>query len=616
MAVILFLADLLVKKNLRNEAVFPILFLDMLFANKKLINLKWLIPFFFFNLQFMAQANEIINEECAQEAKNHSEEKQSEFIEKCKTNKKQQIENLMIGSINCSNSLKEYYNIEESAVDNSSKNKDDENSPGNEEKLMIVKLKKDCGKEKQAATACCSNPNSCNGFAADLAQHLLPLTPALLSAYKSYKISDDANKGELTHEEAVNKMCNASNQVQLGVFGTSLLSQLAPMFQKTCGKQIAKCKESCNNHVTSFKQRFKKCYSKLFPNKSIQQIQQMVQWAQKKCFDIDLDTESFIDDFPIRDTNRKSNDVIKSALKCDFSLSRGFKEAKKREEKDEESYQSYQRVALSQLLYIAKAYKNTSKNKTSRLSDNSDEEEVIDCSHQPKRVLDSSHRPGGPISPPAISLCQQSMDHAVNNTPPPAMPGGGGANQPGNVSSTGSLTGNTRGANLAPLQVPAGEECQYGALDVESLENCPLPLGDEDFDVNKKPSLAKNIPSWEKGGGSGGSSGSGGGGIGSGGSGSLGGDTPSYGSGSMYPPYAGDMSAGSGFSDSGYNMISGGDGNSASPSREVSGNSDSDRKLDGVEMPFGEEGNPNEEKSIFQIASERIQNFCGDYSCD
>ena len=602
--------------------------IDMFLTNKTLINSKWLILSAFFLLIFsFASMADVYTNYCSSlpdvtsvcNIANNTENCNT-AKENCKNNSILSAKTEMLKAIDCLRGLKERYRIEASGAESSKTESDDESSTsdsGSDEDTRIVQLKEDCNKAKQSAAECCSNPNACNGFAKDLIQHILPLTPALYSAYKSYKVSSKAGKGELTHEEARDKMCHSANKVSLGVFGTSLLSQMMPMFNKTCGKRIKTCKSTCNKHVNNFKDEFRNCYAKLFPGKN---ILSMIEEA-KSCFELEssLDDEDF--DGRLEDNSkRKHNNIIASAIKSDNKTLRNkcyfFPTKEEFEKRDDDPNQDpLQTVALSELLYIAKAYKKTTGKYN--LSDKSNEKEVIDCGHQPDRVLDSSYKPGGPIPPPAIQLCKSAVDYAVNKTPPP-MPTTP-SNQANNVSQAGSLAGNTKSSNMASLNVPAGDECQYGVLDSESLENCPIsPVSDDLPDSPNKPALAKNLPSWKGGGGGSPNGSGGGGGIGSGGGDSLGGNSSGDRDGSMYPPgYSGDMSADAGFP-GGYESDSYGDGggSNSAPYRELAEDSDDDSMPDGMEMPFDEEENPNGEKSIFQLASERIRNFCSDYSCD
>ena len=602
--------------------------IDMFLTYKKLINSKWLILSAFFLLIFsFASMADVYEDYCL----NKPEVKKAcsppgdsnscNLAEDCKKRIISEAETEMFKAIKCSEQLKEKYGIEAFGAESSKNESEGDEDSGSDSDTKIVQLKEDCNKEKQSAAECCSNPNTCNGFAKDLIQHVLPFTPALYSAYTSYKVSDKAGKGELTHEQARDKMCHSSNQVSLGVFGTSLLSQLMPMFQKTCGKRISACKSACNNHVDRFKQEFRNCYAGLFPG---QNISSMIKKA-KSCFELEssLDDESFDKTVPVELKGQSHNfsNIIASGVnnnkpnnKCYFvsktssSMKGGFNKA------DPVNQEGIQTVALSELLYIAKAYKKTTEKY--HLSEKSNEKEVIDCGNQPDRVLDSSYKPGGPVPAPAIQLCKSAVDYAVNKTPPP-MPKTASA-QTNNIGQAGSFAGNTKSSNMTPLNVPAGDECQYGVLDSESLEDCPIsPAGDDLPDSPNKPALAKNLPSWGGKGGPNSSGGGGGGGIGSGGAGSLAGDSVGDRDGSMYPPYSDDMSASAGFP-GGYKSDSygdGGGGSSSAPYRELAEDLDDDSMPD-MGMPFDEEEDLNREKSIFQLASERIQNFCSDYSCD
>ena len=612
-------------------------------SNKRGINLNWFIPFLFLAFSFSVQANSAqFKQECEKDAISkgfHNPQdpvqytERKSFINYCIAEKKREAEKkkkIIQYAIDCSQKLlKEKYDIRVEIVEDFD---EDSGESRDRDHVMITGLKETCATAKQATEKCCSNPNACNGFGRDLIQHVLPLTPALYGAYKSYKISKSANKGELTHEEAVNKMCHASNKIAVGAFGASLLSQLMPMFQKTCGKKIKKCKETCNSSINKFKEDFKQCYSKLFPKQN-QNIYSMILSA-KECFDFDdlgdesfdtkIDNKYYMADKVLENGSDFKGDYTKRRIaerknQCVFDLSVGFK-------KDNQATKTKeQTIVLSELLYIAKAYMKTTLKGTRLLSDKSNEKEIIDCHDQPDRVLDSSYQAGSPISPPAIQICKQAMDYVVNKEPPketkettttsPSMPNGPG-NQASNVSPISNFAGNDSGpGGVNPLQVPSNDEC-YGDLDAEALEKCiPDPGGEDDIPPPPRPGLAKNLPGFKPKG-SGGSSGSGGGGPGGGGLGSSAGNESNR-NGSMYPPYSGDMSSSPGFSDGDFESASYGDGGTNDPAyRELAENSDDDTGLGDDEMPFGEDEDLGGGKSIFQLASERIQTFCSDHSCD
>ena len=513
----------------------------------------------------------------------------------------------------CSKKLLNDYEIEEDTLEKLSSKDEDEDEDEDEidSGITLVKLKRDCSKEKQSTEECCSNPNSCNGFALDIAQHVLPLAPGLFSAYKSYKISDKASKGELTHQEAVDKMCNAQNTVAMGAFATGLLSQLAPMFQKTCGKGIAKCKKACNSKVDEFKREFNKCYKEILPNKNILHMQKFA----KDCLGIDQ-VNLIKEDFELN-PNPNNYEYFTSHKDNSCFFNNNGKGFQKSNSGEENLFKEANRSALAWLLYIAKAYKNTSIGRGDNLSNNSDEEEIIDCGNQ-TRMLSNSSKPGGPLPPPAIQMCQQAVEHAVKHQGnPPPMPQ---ANSPRNqrqIQQAGSLTGHTKGATPSALQIPAGSECEYGVVDSAKLEDCTT-LRDmaEDFDESsRQPSLATNLPGWKDGSGSGGSPSSAGGGGGvSGGAGSLGGNDDSMGRGSAYGPYNGDMSTGANFGSYDSPVPYGSDGGQGGSSRDIAESSD-DPVYGESEMPLDEQYG-DREKTIFQIASERIQNFCNDKLCD
>ena len=583
-------------------------------SEKKLKRKPYLGLFLIFALSFQfvfqAEANsitvdELLKQECQKAAKAETgKELEVQALTNCVTKTTNKIKKIMDEVKSGSQALIKKYDIKDSTIESSSKDKKEEDK-SIDSGPMIVKLKEDCQQEKQSAEECCSNPNSCNGIALDLAQHVLPLAPALFGAYKSYTISRDASKGNLTHQEAVNKLCNAQNTASIGAFAGGLLNQLSPLFQKTCGKEIKKCRSACNDKVDEFKKDFRAVYSRLFPKKD---IYSMIKHS-RECLDFSKDLK---DDIEFDNNGNFKKEKRKNT--CYFAVNEGFKKTTKADNTD---YLN-QHTALAWLLYVAKAYKNTTKSQVSLLSNKSNEKEVVDCGHQPNRMLAPSSRPSGPVPPPAIQLCQKAVDYAVNNTAPPPMPGNNSSNNPGNIQQVGSLAGNTQGSRLSSLQAPSGDECQYGVMDSAKLEECDtLDVGDDEFDVNKKPDLAKNnLPSWQKGGGGSSSSGGGGGGPG-GGVGGLAGDEPSGGTEGSYP-YYGDMSGNSNFSSEGGGYEPSaypGSNPDNPPYRKVAENSE-DMPLDRTEQAFLDEEETDGERSIFQIASERIQHFCGDYSCD
>ena len=595
----------------------------MLFRDKdSSLALRFLPMAFFFVFAMVFYCVDVSATQSIEEAcKKKFPQEQIKQQENCIQTERKKQSDLMVKTINCSIKLANKYEMEEDTLEkSSSKDEDEYEEEEMDNHVILVKLQKDCSKEKQSATECCSNPNSCNGFALDLAQHVLPLAPALYGAYKSYKISDEANdkmsQEGLSAEEAKkidqeirDKMCNAKNTATMGAFATGLLSQLAPMFQKSCGKRIAKCKKACNSKVDQFKQDFRNCYKDILPNKNISQMRQFV---QKYCFNINANLKD--QSFEL-EPNNNVHFTYPEKNYCFFSIhGKGFERSNSQELNPSKVDSS----ALAWLLYIAKAYQNTSI-KEKKLSDNSDEEEIIDCGDQPNRMLANSSKPGGPLPPPAIEICRRALEQAVNpqGNPPPKLPVNSARN-PNAVQQAGLLAGNTTGGDAGRLQIPPGEEeCEYGVVDSAKLEECRA-LGsntDEDFETKNRPSLAKNLPTW-KNGGSGGSSGAGGGGGGiPGGAGALGGNDDSKGRSTPYGPYNGNMNTGANFGGDGFSgPYPGSEGGSRGGGERDIAESDDDPMLD-QEMPL-EEPYGDDEKTIFQIASERIQVFCVDNSCD
>ena len=588
-------------------------------SNKTVVFAKFFISFLLLGFSFVAQAN--FQAECEQKAKSElgpkEQMKEGEtFIKEC-VKEKQQQQQMLSDGIKCLQGLKTEFRISEATVEKTKDDETEENTTESNDVVIINALKASCQKAKSSTEECCSNPNACNGFGRDLVQHVLPLAPALVSTYKSYKISDDANKGKLTHEEATNKMCNASNQIAVGTFGANLLQQLMPMFKKTCGKRIKQCKQECNNSIGKFQEAFKYCYAKFFPKD--RNVFQVIK-RSKECFNSDnnLQSETF-DDKPFNNVqiSDKLLSGLNSSLKnyqCNYSSAKGFEKINKGVSNN--NNYPFEITFLSEILYIAKAYQNTTKEQKYKLSDSSNEKHIVDCHNQPNRVLDSSYQPGAPIPGPAIQLCKAAVETAVNGTPPPPSPPPMGTGQKtANIGSVGTLTGNTPKPGYTSLQVPDGKECEYGALDSETLKECLRDDTDEpEFETNNRPGLATNLPGFKGNSGGSGGGGSGGGGIGAGGLGSLAGNSDPSGSGSMYPPYSGDMSSSADFGDGDFGGAPYGEGALAGnlPYRDLAEESSTDTGLAG-DMPFEEGGFG--EKTIFQMASERIQNFCSGRSC-
>ena len=491
-----------------------------------------------------------------------------------------------------------------------------------EEIHVISSIKQNCETAKQPATQCCSNPNSCNGLALDLAQYVAPLTPALYGAYKSYKISKESSK-DLSHEETVNKMCNVHNTVQMGGFMAGLLSQLTPLFKKHCSDKISKCEKQCNKELELFRNDFKKCFS---GNKK--SAKEIITFALR-C--VGLSKIRDISETQINSITKKNidpdedNSGVKTCTQAGITYcymptsvfttkeSANNKEETDAEKKDLINNCPPEKISFKKnpeeikvILKVAKAYSNSTKNKKHSLSANSNEREIVHCSHQPDRVLTSSERPGGPVPPPAIQICRQAVNQALekSHSPSPHITQGSPTQQP-NASFTGGET--KKHGSSHPLLVPPGEEKKYGLQ--------PEP-DDEEFDsTSNKPSLAKKLPGWKPGSSGSPSGGSSGGGLaGGGGAGgySSNGDEdspPSYASLAGGTP---DMFSGGGSefpSGSSYSSMG-----SPSSGRKLADGGPSNLELKDMALDL----DPKEEtqgKSIFQMASQRIKQFCADYSC-
>ncbi|MCY4321908.1 MAG: hypothetical protein OXC37_05880 [Bdellovibrionaceae bacterium] len=593
-------------KKLKKLRLFTDITIVMLFVAKKLVPIRSLFLLLVFSLGFQFSAYSNVNNahNTQNQAKNNAE------------NQVRAVEN----TLNDVQKLIKKYEIDIAKSETTDEESD--TVVLDDEFYVVSKLKKDCKEEKEKATACCINPNACNGFALDIAQYVLPLAPSLLSAFESYNISSKASGGELTQQEAINKMCSAQNTVALGAFGTTLMNQLSPIFQKNCAKRIASCEEACNEDIDTFKSDFMKVYSTLFPNFKI--VQQIVGFVKQKCFDI----QNKLSEIEIA-INNQANDRFSidngTTNECNFIFNSKDKSVRVTDNQTTSTFDQQGDIVIpmgnkgtdimESILYVAKAYQNTTKDRKYQLTNNSTEEEIVKCGNQPDRVLDSSPKPGQPVSTPAIQICQQAFDHALNKSPsPPHIVDSG--NKP-NIGVNNFAGDRTNQNPTNTLSIPEGEDCEYGVLSAESLENCPIGLADEDFNLNNKPSLAKG-PQWADSNAGGGSPGPGGGGGGIPSSGSLAGNTPSVGGPRSYPSYRGPADLNAGFGNNpayppSYRNERGGMGlpNNRLPSDDPKAK----MPLNNGNMPFPMDENSNE-KSIFQLASDRIQNFCMDYSCD
>ncbi len=468
--------------------------------------------------------------------------------------------------------------------------------------VPFLSIRRHCKQNKAEAAECCSNPNSCSSLIMDIAKGVVPQLPAFYSVAKQFDISKDIVSGDLSHEEATEKLCSAQNNVSMGMFGTNLLSKLSTLVETNCKDKIDECKEACNNQVESFRRDFKACFSDAVPSE-YNSLSGIIEFAYKCAEHDNIDEE---EDDPKKINDREAADQFMANQVCMID-STGDEDLQV-VTSDEASVGAYSTAektdgkTVGYILLFARAYKNSSAvhgfSKMNHLSEESDEKEIVNCYHQPDRI-DKGRNAGGPVPPPVIQLCKRLLEGEFESPPP----------------NTPSLTRNSN-------KTPAGGSFA-GDNELNKNNRSWLYPGDGDGikDWDDEPDIPDpaNPPSPVKlaaapGGGSGGSSGGFSGGGGSSGGGLA---SPSKArSGGRYPVGSrgglGSFSGGGGRS-GGYAALAGSRGG---PGGRLAS---SDKKGKKEKKPDAnlEKDNANlgKKSSIFQIASQRIQMFCANQVC-
>ena len=501
----------------------------------------------------------------------------------------------------------------------------------------LSEIKDHCKEYKDKATACCGNPNECSGLGRDLAQNVLPMTPALYGTYKAYKISSAAGSGKLSPSEAAAKMCDARNKVNMGSYLSGLFSQISGSMEKTCSDKISECKAQCNSRISDFKKDFKRCFGHLVPSESQTDLDKIVQYVKecageegKDISKLEIEKISILRECEIQindkinsgdtvfnseieDIRNEIGNIKKKLLSCREGPVCAPLDRKKIEFEERLRLEEEQKKAacakwvnpidsVKDILRYAKAYAHSSvkEGKKVQLSKASDERQIVDCAKQEDRVLARSNTPGAPVPAPLINICKQAVEEFLNRPPPITTipPDEGPPSR-----HTGTLTGNT---TPDPFLL-AGDGSPTGIVDDED---------EESHDSKTGPPLSKNVPSWGKD--SSPSTGGSPGGLNN--SGALTGNSgPSSKKGRGFGyPYPGSKEPPLEDSFSGNDSYSSpslrGGGADFPPYRQAASSPDgSDKKSLGDPLPSDEpESNGN---SIFQIASQRIQQFCSDHSC-
>ena len=471
--------------------------------------------------------------------------------------------------------------------------------PAGENGIPSLSIKGECEKHKADAAACCSNPNNCAGLAMDIAKTSAPVLPGLFSAYKQYRTSEKVSSGELSHEEAQAKVCDANNKTAVGAFAGQLFSQMSTMFETKCKDKIEDCQEDCNGQLEAFKEHFKKCFSHVPSNGTVEGIINIAKQCAKNIEDIknvpNTLNEARTRYNPCSISTIDYHIISRLSSKCTSNRPRNtpvvINDCKGVKKED-----------IGYILLFTKAYKNSSAlekfpfEKMEELSENSDETKIVNCSHQPDRVVSQKNHPGRPISPPYIQLCQAVTDpfRYGSPSPQPPMPGISSPGSNTTAGFTGQLPETKQGDYPGWMYPGEGD----GAIpDIPDSKSFPTPgkLSGSPSGGSSSSSPAAGIAG-SSGGGSGPSS------------------KDKSGSGYPYPRSGGDYDSFSG-GYGGYQNTDGRRDHSAPYRQAASGEKDTEEKTPFPERDKKEDMDQEDSNSIFQTASRRIQTFCSDHSC-
>ena len=468
-------------------------------------------------------------------------------------------------------------------------------------------LKTECENAKQSATKCCENPNACNSLVADLVKHVLPVLPSIYETIRGIKTVDKIDSSKMNSQEVQDKLCNVQNKIQMAKFGTQLLSQIYPMFEKKCADKIKACKKSCGEQVDGFKKEFINTYGFAQVEKKLYELGMGLKSSQQPMDDLIRLAKQCLFDDPVESFETisfKSSQEIENAdgSDCYWDTKSASKihYGSNNVNENREPLDEYGKKILASILYSAKSYYYTME----KPSDNFrfTEQEIVNCGHHPNRVLDTANKPGSPVPPTMMHVCRQAVKKAMeNNSPaPPSIPiNKTSQTQMGTAS---ALTGGDLSSGTSPLLF------DYNPEDSNKVNDILPPEGGY-------PEQGKKPPGWASSNAPGsGSGGSGGGGV----SGSPGGsnmagnsDNEGFGFGEAYP--IGDILGGFSPGSDGYNSGGGGNSNGSrgvavkETTKDTKGNDEFLVPDDLEEFDTGE--------SIFNLASQRIQTFCSNHIC-
>ena len=520
-----------------------------------------------------------------------------------------------------------------------------------EEDGYLQAIRDNCEKTKEKAKKCCSNPNACGGLVGDLVFNALPGFTQVYSVYRNYKSMGDVNSGKLTHQQAIEKMCNVNNKMAMGGYMSSLFQQISSRYQATCYKKIQKCEQTCNSVISRFKEDFKACYKGLFANlgeedKIINQIIKVIvndssedssitskakyDEASKNKASKGIDAENLTNEINMATNklNKKITD-INEVTGCNSSVNEPISESASQPTKPpclkltEDIKPLVALEKVKEIFLYVDAYSRTvideeikkdddgssSDKKLVLLRDSSNEKQIVNCSHIPDRKLTERNKPGAPVSPPMVQRCEQMLDRAFGGEKTTQGPPSFGSVVPGGTTrGMGSLAGNidkNKNNNFFKSDVPLGisDDDDYGGIDDSPNPSNRPPLGSA---AGFKSS------------GSAGAGGGGGGGVPSG-SGALAGNSGPSGksSGVPYASYGrGPIGGRGGFSESGTGAIAPAITDRALASVGGPHKNSKKGKKTAKAKTLKLKMMAKNQNSIFQIASKRIQQFCSDNSCN
>ena len=483
-----------------------------------------------------------------------------------------------------------------------------------------------CQKDKETATACCSSPNACEDTALGVAKGILPLGPAILATWKGYKASKKAGKGEASQEEFAQEMCDIRNKMGLGTFASQLLGMAANSIHTTCKDKIESCQESCNKEISDFKDDFRNCFEALSPQApSVENITRIADF-----FNNEIESDDFCNSI----SNCKQGALLVKELSIEAGLCNNACQCESKEtclHCDEGSCDGNGEEAcanavcmntelagyvIGYALLFDRAYQLSSAldGKRADLSESSDEKEIVRCNAQPDRVPTPKRGPGAPINPPALGACQRAVQDVITPSPPTRY-NGYQANGRATPTPQAAITANTtKIGEQRPFLVPNKTD---GLQDDDETDTAPP---EDLFPEDSRPGLKDKLAGWKDPPGSGGGAPPGGGGALAGNTGGGGGSGSDEEEEEEEPSYLSDLNSPGSFGYGGDGGYSGGALGGLRPSMASSrlagagGGKDDKKKKKFKLKPFDPLGK-NKSGSIFDLASQRIQQFCSDYSC-